>query len=315
MIGKFEIGTINNITEDHIIYPQDLVGVKREDISNPKVLQIALFLQSLDKDKEQFDTIIIPTSLKIDSKSNLMDMSYDESNKLLKNLNIQPITLEEAKQHLKENLLLTQIHIQTPKPTPTPTPTLTPTPMPTPTLTPTLTTTATPTPTPILNNITLPPIPSETISNYLTPTNSLRIYDTLKIKELLNDSPTINNSSCNLSEVLDSDRVKIGGSILNSDGDSECKVRVKEDGTFEFLTKTTNSIHKKVQGSPAWAEFRFLVPTGYIADKFSYEISWYRLFGSYPSSCADREKNASGECQYNTDENWRDDIEAGIFIL
>jgi hypothetical protein len=143
----------------------------------------------------------------------------------------------------------------------------------------------------------------------------LRIYDTLKIENLLKESPIFDNSSCNLSDVLNSDRVKIGGSVLNSSGESECKVRVINDGSFEFLTKTTSNIHKKVQGSPAWSQFKFLIPEGYVADKFSYEVSWYRLFGSYPNACDDGEKNATGVCEYKVDENWQDDIDAGVFIL
>jgi len=171
MIGEFVIGKVNNIIEDHIIYPQDLVGMKREDITNPEVLKVASFLQSLDEDKSKSDTIVIPNNLKIDSKSNLIDISHEEANKLLENLNIQPVTLEEAEQHLRKNLL--SVRTPSPTPTPTPTPTVTPSPTPTPTPTPmvTLSPTPTPTPTPMVTPSPTPiPTPAPTVTPSPTPT-------------------------------------------------------------------------------------------------------------------------------------------------
>ena len=103
-IGEFEIGKIDNIPTDGIIYPQDLAKVERDDIDNPKVLRIASFLQSLDSDGDLSKTIDIPNDLNINSSKRLEELTQEEANQLLEMEGIEPVTLKEAEKHLRENL-------------------------------------------------------------------------------------------------------------------------------------------------------------------------------------------------------------------
>ena len=48
-LGSVTLGSVGEIS-DHIITPQDLVGVKKTDTNNPKVIALAVLFQSLDSD-------------------------------------------------------------------------------------------------------------------------------------------------------------------------------------------------------------------------------------------------------------------------
>lgn len=63
-VGNATIGTFNtaNMPADGIVMPQDIVGVPRTDTTNPAVVNIAQFLQSLDSDRDPSNGIIITDS-------------------------------------------------------------------------------------------------------------------------------------------------------------------------------------------------------------------------------------------------------------
>ncbi len=51
-IGQTVLGTIKSIPEDNNVFPQDIVGVDRNDTSHPQVRNMAILMQSLDSDQE-----------------------------------------------------------------------------------------------------------------------------------------------------------------------------------------------------------------------------------------------------------------------
>ena len=58
-IGKLELGTINRFTFDGYIFPQDLVGISREDYNNTKMIDLIRLLQSLDVGGNIDEAIVI----------------------------------------------------------------------------------------------------------------------------------------------------------------------------------------------------------------------------------------------------------------
>ncbi|NEW60810.1 hypothetical protein GSY74_05900 [Sulfurovum sp. bin170] len=103
MVGDIEVGRLHQMTDDGKVYPQDLAGVARDDFTHPEVLKIASFLQSLDDDGDISIAITIPDNLQIDSTKNLSQMSQAEVEELLRASGIEPVTLKEAEEHLREN--------------------------------------------------------------------------------------------------------------------------------------------------------------------------------------------------------------------
>jgi len=63
-IGAIELGTLYSFPSDGQVFPQDIVGVDREDVHNDKVINLALLLQSLDEDKNASNGIRISDELK-----------------------------------------------------------------------------------------------------------------------------------------------------------------------------------------------------------------------------------------------------------
>ncbi|NEW60676.1 hypothetical protein GSY74_05210 [Sulfurovum sp. bin170] len=98
-----EVGSIDAMTADAVIYPQDLVGVSRDDFNNDDVLKIAIFLQSLDDDGDMSTTINIPDTLVLEGNQKLDDLSLEEMQKLLIDNEIDPISEASAKEHLREH--------------------------------------------------------------------------------------------------------------------------------------------------------------------------------------------------------------------
>ena len=62
-IGKLKLGTISRFTFDGNIFPQDLVGVSRDDENNTKLIELIRLLQSLDADGNIDDAIVIPDDM------------------------------------------------------------------------------------------------------------------------------------------------------------------------------------------------------------------------------------------------------------
>ncbi|MCK4442650.1 MAG: hypothetical protein KAU90_11645, partial [Sulfurovaceae bacterium] len=129
-IGDIEVGTLDKITSDFKVYPQDLAGKNRDNFSDSNVLKIASFLQSLDDDGDISDTITISDNIKIDGSYKLDEMSQEEVTKLLEDSGITAVTPKDAEKHLREHTELLAHISSTPNPTviPTPSPKVIPTP-------------------------------------------------------------------------------------------------------------------------------------------------------------------------------------------
>ena len=102
-VGSVTIGTLSTITDDSKVYPQDLAGVSRENVDNAEVLKIASFLQSLDDDGDISTAINISDNVQFTVSKNLSELSQEETNQLLEDEGITPVSLESAENHLIEN--------------------------------------------------------------------------------------------------------------------------------------------------------------------------------------------------------------------
>jgi len=49
-IGNYTLGSVSELTDDFKIYPQDLLGLDRSNVEDPKLIQLTQFLQALDDD-------------------------------------------------------------------------------------------------------------------------------------------------------------------------------------------------------------------------------------------------------------------------
>ena len=63
-IGEMVLGEINALPQDGYVFPQDIVGVARSNIQDPKVTAMAQLLQSLDSDGNLENGIQIPDEAK-----------------------------------------------------------------------------------------------------------------------------------------------------------------------------------------------------------------------------------------------------------
>jgi len=133
------------------------------------------------------------------------------------------------------------------------------------------------------------------------------------------DTPLDSNydkTLCNVANFWDSSRVSVGGRA-SGNGEEVCKVQLDGDSNLQFVTKwPINNIHYPLTPEPAWASFRFPIPKGHVANELEYELNWYKLFGSSPTNCHANEINATtGECMVDVADNWREDVDAGLYLL
>ncbi len=63
-IGNLVLGEINALPEDKLVYPQDLAGVPRENLDDPKVVEMARMIQSMDADADLSNGIQIDEQTK-----------------------------------------------------------------------------------------------------------------------------------------------------------------------------------------------------------------------------------------------------------
>jgi len=178
-VGNVRVGSIDTLPSDGKVFPQDLAKVSRSDFTNPKVLKIASFLQSLNTNRGSLSIINIPDNFEVQSPKDLDNISQNEINQLLEDNNIKPVIKEEVERHLENILLAENILVNNiPTATPLPTPRILPTPITTPSLTPTILPTILPTPivtptstpTPI---VTPSPIPTILPTPIATPTPTI----------------------------------------------------------------------------------------------------------------------------------------------
>jgi hypothetical protein len=102
-IGKLVLGTIHRFTFDGKIFPQDLVGVSRNNVSDPKLIDLIRLLQSLDEDGNISVSIEIPSDMasKFDD-DDINDRSLEE---LADIADVKLVSEDDAKDHLTNSMI------------------------------------------------------------------------------------------------------------------------------------------------------------------------------------------------------------------
>ncbi len=105
-VGKLTIGTINSLPQDGYVLPQDLLNITRDNLSDPNLVALAIFLQALDEDGNLSNGITIPTYIK-DELTQEANFNPDDLETYLNTLSIDPEhipTATEAQEHLRATL-------------------------------------------------------------------------------------------------------------------------------------------------------------------------------------------------------------------
>jgi len=84
---NLEIGVLEEMTDDKMVFPEDLVGVPRLETNNLEVLKIASFLQSIDDDGDVTKFIVIKDNDKIEKRLN-STVEKGEEKKALRNMSL-----------------------------------------------------------------------------------------------------------------------------------------------------------------------------------------------------------------------------------
>jgi len=104
-VGKLEIGEIKEFKNGMKIYPQDLLGISREDFTDERLILLTRFLQSLDDDGNITNSIKITKEVKESfSISQFSDMSIEDINNSLNKINKRLVNKVDAITHLKNSL-------------------------------------------------------------------------------------------------------------------------------------------------------------------------------------------------------------------
>ncbi len=70
-LGEMKIGILKSFTKDNKMYPQDLLGLRRENFSDKELIKLIRLLQSLDDDEDISKTITITSDMATSFTSNL----------------------------------------------------------------------------------------------------------------------------------------------------------------------------------------------------------------------------------------------------
>ena len=110
-VGLIEIGTITSVYTDSHVTMQDLCAVRRDWADNPKVVNIATFLQSLDEDSNPSNGITITSDIKaLFIKSiKLKDLDYSEIVAMIKNIGKNVKSKSSVVNHLKQTMQIAGI--------------------------------------------------------------------------------------------------------------------------------------------------------------------------------------------------------------
>ncbi len=101
-IGELVLGEINRLPQDGYVLPQDIAGVNREAVTDPKVTAMAQLLQSLDEDSDLTNGIQIPE----EDKALFENEHFTEANleQYASQTSIALRTQTEAQEHLRETM-------------------------------------------------------------------------------------------------------------------------------------------------------------------------------------------------------------------
>ena len=104
--GGIILGSINQVTADKEVHPQDLAGVDRNVTDNEDVLRIASILLSLDNDGFVSDGIKIDDSIKLADGKKFSDITPEELKVMLNDAGKDQVTPDLAKMHLNDEEIL-----------------------------------------------------------------------------------------------------------------------------------------------------------------------------------------------------------------
>lgn len=100
-LGSIKLGEVAQLPEDNHIFPQDLVGVTRDDINNSEVLAMAQLLQSLDSDNNPDNGIEIETAT-VEKITLSEDFDAQNLDTYLSNADVSKVSQEDAHKHLEK---------------------------------------------------------------------------------------------------------------------------------------------------------------------------------------------------------------------
>ena len=104
-LGSLLLGQIDEIQNNQEIYPQDLVGVSRDNFDDDeRVIKLSLLLQSLDNDGEIHHTIDIEQKIKDNIEiTSLKNLTLEDIRSLIKKVGKKPLSLDNVNKHLREH--------------------------------------------------------------------------------------------------------------------------------------------------------------------------------------------------------------------
>ena len=100
-LGGVELGTIKEMPNDKHVFPQDLVGVSRDDVNNSDVVAMAQFLQSCDKDNNTTNGIQVKEEIKEALENHHEELVANTVTTLATDLNLTLVSEDDAKAHLE----------------------------------------------------------------------------------------------------------------------------------------------------------------------------------------------------------------------
>ncbi len=106
-VGEIKIGILYEVPSDGIIFPQDMLGVARENIRNEDVKKLTVLLQSVDSDSNPKNGITITkeTREKLNDFIDLKKISFSELKDYLEaKLNKELVPQEKAIEHLYHSM-------------------------------------------------------------------------------------------------------------------------------------------------------------------------------------------------------------------
>ncbi len=120
-IGNISLGSINNMTDDYLIFPQDLLNIQRGAALHPEVTKMAILFQSLDDDANPNNGIVIKQEVinLLDQEftliTNIQDISSTQLSLIIQNTinnylqtnptsQLQLVASKQAQEHLLTSL-------------------------------------------------------------------------------------------------------------------------------------------------------------------------------------------------------------------
>jgi len=101
-IGGLKLGSINAFKADKLVFPQDLVGVDRNETNNSVVVAMAQFLQSCDTDKNPANGIDIDETIKANLEDINETFEAENLDAYETEYNITMVSEDEAQSHLEQ---------------------------------------------------------------------------------------------------------------------------------------------------------------------------------------------------------------------